>query len=75
MGETSTERFLRLLNEQNTAIAAREAELEAAKPKPDLIRLQREQERREKWGELRARERPSKRPHRSRNVFPYSNPM
>jgi hypothetical protein len=72
--DDSTANFLRLLNEQNTAIAAREAELEANKPQPDLVRLQREQERREKWGELRARERRSHRPHQVRRVFPFVNP-
>lgn len=73
-----TEEFLEALNKQNQAIADREAEKEKAKeiakPPPDLVRLQREQERREKWGQLRAREQPNKRPHRVRRLFPFSNP-
>jgi len=68
----STEDFLRLLNEQNTAIAARE-ELSIDIP-PDLVREQREKERRERWGQLRAREHPSKRPRQARNVFGYVDP-
>jgi len=70
--DESTERFLRLLNEQNTRIAAAAAEKEAEKKDlSDQLRLQRETERREKWGQLRAREHPGKRPHRANNVFPY----
>jgi hypothetical protein len=70
--DKSTERFLRLVNEQNARIAAakaREAALD--KDRTDTIRLQREKERREKWGQLRAREHPSKHPARARRVFPY----
>lgn len=68
-----TANFLRIVNEQNTSIAAREAQLEAEKVQPDLIRLQREKERREKWGALRAREQPSKRPHRVRRLFGFTD--
>lgn len=75
MGETSTERFLRKLNEQNAAIAARQALLDAAIPTPDEIRLKREAERREKWGQLRAREHASRRPVRVRHVFPHIYPQ
>lgn len=73
MRDDSTENFLRLLNEQNIAIAARQAqEAEAQAQKQvgaDPVRTQREAERREKWGELRARERPSKHPYRVRTIF------
>lgn len=54
--DPSTAEFLRVMNERNNAIAERVANL----PQPDLVRLQREQERREKWGPLRARAQPSK---------------
>lgn len=64
--DESTEKFLRRLNEQNAAIAAREAK---KSPGEDPVRLQREKDRREKWGELRAREHPGKRPKQVRNVF------
>lgn len=63
--------FLRLLNEENAAIATEESVKESKKPKPDLVRHQREEERREKWGSLRAREQPSKRPRQARNVVPH----
>lgn len=62
----STDDFLRLLNEQNARLAAIEVEKENS---VDQIRLQRDQERRERWGTLRARERPSKRPFVVRSVF------
>lgn len=74
MGETSGERFIRLLNEQNSEIAARIAQGERAKPEPDLVRLQREQERRDKWGTLRARERTGNRPVRVRSILPRVDP-
>lgn len=67
--DPSTAEFLRVMNERNNAIAAREAERVANLPQPDLVRLQREQERREKWGPLRARAQPSKRVHRVRHIF------
>lgn len=70
----NTANFLRLLEEQNAVIAAQEAERKAQLPKPDQIRLQREQERREKWGTLRARKHPGRRPVRSYNVFPHVDP-
>jgi len=70
--DNSTERFIELLEAQNRRLAAQAArEAEQPEAKPDPIRLQREEERREKWGTLRAREQPSKRPHRARNVFDY----
>jgi hypothetical protein len=70
--DESTERFLALMEKQNAtiaALAAEERERQAAIP-PDQFRLQREQERREKWGQLRAREHPSRHPTRVRNIFP-----
>lgn len=71
MGDT--ENFLRLLNESNARIAARQAE-EAAATTPDQVRLQRDAERREKWGQLRAREHPGSRPHEVRNAFGHVRP-
>lgn len=70
--DESTQRFLDILERQNAAIAAYNAGKENALTS-DPVRLQREAERREKWGQLRAREQPSKHPHRARNVFPYIN--
>lgn len=71
--DKDTESFLHMLNKQNESIAAREAkkeaEKEARKVPPDLIRLERDQERREKWGQLRAREQSNRRPRRSRRLF------
>lgn len=61
--------FLRRMNEQNERIAAREEQKTSPTGGEDPIRLQREQERREKWGQLRAREHPSKRPRRARPVW------
>lgn len=67
-----TAAFLRAMNERNAVIAAREAK----PPEVDQIRIDREQERREKWGPLRAREHPSRRKNTGqvRSVFPYVNP-
>jgi hypothetical protein len=62
----STDDFLRLINEQNERIVAREVEKEAS---IDQVRLQRDQERRERWGQLRAREHPNKRPKQVHPVF------
>ena len=55
--------FLRRLNEQNQRIADRQAAEEKAKDEGgiDQIQLKRDQERRERWGQLRARPHPSKR--------------
>lgn len=71
MGEGSAARFLRLMNEQNDRIAARKAEEEAEKQMrgEDQVREQRMQERRERLGQLRAREHSSKRPMRARHLF------
>jgi hypothetical protein len=68
-----TQRFLELMNRQNEAIARMEAENKDEPVESDPVRLQRDQERREKWGELRAREHPSRRPHRVRSIFPFSD--
>lgn len=52
-----TEAFLRTLNKQNEAIAAREkAKQESRESDLDPVRIQRQKDRREKWGQLRARE-------------------
>lgn len=67
--ESSTERFLRLLNEQNARIAADMAAEEKAKLGVDPIREQRDAERREKFGTLRAREKSRSKTRRVRNVF------
>lgn len=63
-----TARFLRLMNEENARIAAREAALLKEVP-VDPVREQKDKERREKWGQLRAREHSSKRPMEVRSVF------
>jgi hypothetical protein len=70
MARGSATDFLARLNEQNERIAARKAEEEkkASERTPDEVRLQRDQERRDKWGQLRAREHPSKRPMRARTI-------
>jgi hypothetical protein len=65
----STANFLRLMNERNAAIAALEAAKEAAIPDFDPIRLEREEERRAKYGQLRAREKPSHRQKRVRHLY------
>lgn len=68
-----TAEFLRIMNERNAAIAAREA-AKPHEPDVDPIREKRQQERRDKWGQLRAREKPGKRVHKARNVFPRVDP-
>jgi hypothetical protein len=67
MGAGGASNFLKLLNEQNERIAARKEAEEEAKKKAgsDPVRLQRDAERRERLGQLRAREHSSKRPRRS----------
>lgn len=59
-----TEAFLSFLNRQNESIAARQAG-ETESSTTDPIREQREQERRERWGTLRAREKQENRPRSS----------
>lgn len=54
--------FLRIMNEQNDRMAARQVEKEAD---VDQIQLQRDRERREKWGRLRARPHQGKRQKRA----------
>lgn len=66
-----TQKFLEILEAQNRRVAARE--VKAAEEAVDPIREQREQERRDKWGQLRAREKPGKRPHRARSIFGYTD--
>jgi hypothetical protein len=66
--ETSGERFLRWMNEENARIAA---QMETAAPSLDEIREQRQEERREKLGQLRARTHSGSRPKHSKNVFGY----
>lgn len=62
-----TDEFLRVLNAQNDRLAAMKTEEQAPVHGVDEMRLQRNQERREKWGKLRARPRPSRRPRRARS--------
>lgn len=66
-----TRKFLEILNRQNEAIAVREAK--EIEENVDHIREQREQARREKYGTLRAREKPGNRPHRARSVFGHTD--
>jgi len=69
-----TAEFLRIMNERNAAIAAREAEKgRPEEPSEDPIRLQREKERREKYGELRAREHSGKRGRQVRTLWGYQD--
>lgn len=67
-GGGSAEEFLQAMNKQNEAIAAREAKKVEDIP-PDEIRIQRDQERREKYGQLRAREHPTRQPSRVKRVY------
>lgn len=69
-----TEKFLRLMNQANDEIAerlAKEAEEEAQQKnlRGDPVRLAADAARREKWGQLRAREHLRSRPTRSRHAF------
>lgn len=62
MPEGSTEKFLRLMEEQNVRVARVEAMRSKQEPVDiDSTRLQRDEERREKYGQLRAEPRPGKR--------------
>lgn len=72
MPETKTQRFLRLVNEQNAQIAERKAkEAEADKKRGlDPVRIQKDAERREKLGQLRARPKPRRKTHKVSSVFP-----
>lgn len=75
MARGSAAEFLKLLNEQNDRIAARKAE-EAKKQRTEVdpVRIQRDKERRERLGQLRAREHSSKRPIRAYgSVFGHIN--
>jgi hypothetical protein len=64
--DKDTEEYLRILNKQNEMIAATEKKEDI---QPDSIRVQRDQERREKWGQLRAREKRGKRPNRVEKFY------
>lgn len=62
MPEGSTENFLRLMEAQNVRVARLEAMRSKQEPGDvDSTRLQRDEERREKYGQLRAQPRPGKR--------------
>jgi hypothetical protein len=64
------EDFLRLMNEQNNQIAAREVEEEVEhEENTDQIRLSRMEEHRKKWDRLRARPRKRNRPSGARPVW------
>lgn len=67
-----TKVFLETLQRQNERIAAQQAAA-AKEPALDPIREERDQERREKYGQLRAREHPSKRRKAPSSVFGYTN--
>lgn len=71
MARGDTARFLQLLNEQNERIAARIAQEQKEEESrgEDPIRLARMQERRDRLGQLRAREHTSKRPKRATHIF------
>lgn len=71
MGDT--ESFLILLQQQNERIAAQEAERNPIESDLDPIREQRDQARREKYGQLRAREHPGKRRTHVTSVFGYTD--
>jgi len=73
--KASTARFLELMNKANAKIAAhetqREAELEGIGT--DQVRVQRDAERRERLGQLRAIEHPRSRPKIANPVFGHIN--
>lgn len=73
MEETSTERFLRRMNEQNERIAAQDTVERTPATTRDPIREQRQAERREKLGQLRARTHSGKRVQKISNVLPHIN--
>lgn len=63
----STARFLASMNAMNNRIAADEAAVEAPKADVDPVRVQRDAERRERLGQLRARVHPRK---HTQTVYP-----
>lgn len=70
-----TEKFLQILNIQNERISAKATKVvEIKAAETDKVRVKRDQERREKWGQLRAREQPGKRPRSVHNVFGHVDP-
>lgn len=70
-----TASFLRLMNQRNDEIAAREAEdiAKTAAVGPDPVQMQRDKEYREKWGQLRARPRGRAKTKHARNAFGHVN--
>jgi hypothetical protein len=72
----STEKFFRIMNEANARIATQEAEEASKQPAGvgvDQVRLQKDAERREKMGQLRARPKTKKKTHHVHNVFGHVN--
>jgi len=70
MPKRDTQAFLRAMNAQNAAIAERQRqEAEQKKVRGDPVRIQYDKDRREKWGQLRAREHPGSRPITARHAF------
>lgn len=71
--DESTAKFLAFIERQNAAIAAEAARKEELKPEPDHIRLQRDAERRAKYGTLRAREKSNHRTRQARSIFGHTD--
>jgi len=71
--EEKTRRFLELMEKQNRLVASLQEEQKKPIAGEDPIRVQREEERREKWGQLRAREHTGRRSKTVHRVFPYVN--
>lgn len=65
----STARFLASMNAMNNRIAEQEAAESTPKADIDQFQLKRDAERREKQGQLRAREHPRSRPKHAHPVF------
>jgi hypothetical protein len=63
-----TRRFLELMNQQNEKIAAMQTN-ESESVGTDAVRLERDEARREKFGQLRAREHPTRQPSRVKRVY------
>lgn len=68
-GESSTERFMRLMNEANERIAADEEKAKQPRLGEDPVRVAADRARREKFGQLRARPKSRSKTRRVRNVF------
>lgn len=67
MPKKDTAAFLQWMNERNNRIAAQEPEVSAPKEDVDPVRIQRDVERRERLGQLRARVHPRK---HTQTVYP-----